>query len=169
MSKARIEMVRSIFSSSAELILRAIDGITEEQTHWRVAPQSRSIQEITAHLIRVDLNFLKATGYNMNIDAPDTGSIDKLRHTFNNINSFILAILDNLGSDPELLHEFRTESENGNHTLGEIVMHISQHYHYHFSQLVFIRRAQDRQWDSPMKQWEKFTYQLAEYLVAKIY
>ena len=50
----------------------------------------------------------------------------------------------------------------GDHeTLIEIVIHMSQHYLYHLAQMIYLRRAQDREWQSPMKKWETATHLLA--------
>ncbi len=48
---------------------------------------------------------------------------------------------------------------------GSVVVHIAQHYLYHLAQIIYLRRAQDRAWSSPMKQWEAATHLIGEYVL----
>lgn len=164
MSRKRIEMIKEIFNECAILINKTIGDIPEDQINWKSAEESRSIFEITAHLIRVNIYFLKRLSYDVNIQAPKNNSVSDLRTAFKNINDYVVEILDKLKDDSGLLVKSIVPDAKDTETLGQLIPHFSQHYLYHYSQMVYLRRAQDRQWKSPVEEWERVTYLIGSYL-----
>lgn len=164
MTRKRIEMIKDIFNKCSELVNKSIEGIPETQINWKPAGESRSIFEITAHLIRVNIYFLKRLGYEVSIHAPANNSINELNISLRNINSRIIEILDSTKDDSNLLIKSKVPDAKDTENLNQLIPHLAQHYLYHYSQMVYLRRAQDRQWKSPVEEWERVTYLIGNYL-----
>ena len=164
MSRKRIEMIKEIFNESSIIIYKAIEDISEEQIHWKPAGESRSIFEISAHLIRVNIYFLKRLGYDVKVQAPKNSSVSDLNIALRSINTFIIEILNTTMDDSELLRKSTAVDAQNTENLNQLIPHFSQHYLYHYSQIVYLRRAQDRQWKSPVEDWERITYLIGSYL-----
>lgn len=167
MPKQKIEMIKEIFSECSQLIYETLNEIPEEQINWKPAAESRSIYEITAHLIRVNIFFLQRLNYEVKVQAPKTNSTDDLNTALFNINSLIFEILNYLKDDSELLVKSTASDAKETENLNQLIPHLSQHYLYHYSQMVYLRRAQDRQWKSPVVDWERVTYLIGDYLNPK--
>lgn len=164
MARKRIEMIKEIFNECSGLVYKSLEEIPEEQINWRPAPESRSIFEITAHLIRVNIYFMKRLGYEITIQAPKNNSIDDLNISFKAINLKIIEILDSLQDDSDLRIKSIVPDAKDIENLNQLIPHLSQHYLYHYSQMVYLRRAQNRQWISPVEEWERITYLIGNYL-----
>lgn len=163
MSRATIDMILKIYGACTRPLYLVLDGISEEELNWKAASQSRSIGSIMNHLIRVDKSFLTKLGFDISTRDKEGGTPEQILESLKSMHNEIRNILDSLKDDSELLEIFLPDDKSKG-TLGDIVIHISQHYLYHLSQTIYLRRAQDRQWQSPEKQWEEATYVIAELL-----
>ena len=145
------------FEKSAQLVCGAVEGISEEQFRWQPAADSRSICGILRHLIRVDLWFMGEFGHVVTFSDPGERAADQVLGAFREGNREISAIISSadtalgrkLDGHPKIKHSF-----------AEIVLHICHHYLYHYSQMVYLRRAGDRAWVANLKEWEALTYQM---------
>lgn len=167
MFRERITMISEIFRASSEVVYKAVDGATKEELTWKPAPESRPIAEITAHIIRVDLHFLKKMGFTPPFEAPKTDSENELKTAVERTESYVLDILNGLGEDSELLKPRPSEIAPEHESLDHILPHLSQHHLYHLSQIIYLRRALNRKWKSPVEDWEKTTYIIGSYLNPK--
>ncbi len=68
--------------------------------------------------------------------------------------------------DADLARRYQGPDAKEHDTWSEVVIHMSQHYLYHLAQMIYLRRARDREWTSPMKQWERASYVLSDALAA---
>ncbi|MGE5429986.1 MAG: DinB family protein [Syntrophomonadaceae bacterium] len=167
MFRERITMITEIFRASLEVVYKAVDGATKEELTWKPAPESRPIAEITAHIIRVDLHFLKKMGYVPGFEASKTDNEHDLKSAVRKTEEYVLNILNGLSEDAELLKPRPSEIAPEHESLDHILPHLSQHHLYHLAQIIYLRRAQDRKWKSPADDWEKTTYIIGSYLHPK--
>lgn len=163
MSRTTIDMLIKIYDACTEPLYLVLNGIPEEQLNWKPAPESRSIGSIMNHLIRVDKDFFKKLGFNLKTTDKEGGRSDEILKALKSVHHEIKNIIQSCKDDSDLFEKHMPDkTEKG--TIGDIAAHISQHYLYHLSQVIYLRRAQDRQWQSPEKQWEHATYVIAELL-----
>ncbi|MCU7496827.1 MAG: DinB family protein [Ignavibacteria bacterium] len=167
MFRERITMVEEIFRSCSEVVYKAIDGATTEELNWKPAPESRPIAEITAHIIRVDLHFLKKMGYLPDFEAPKTDNENDLKSGIRKTEEYVLDILKGLSEDSELMKPRPSEIALEHESLDHILPHLSQHHLYHLAQIIYLRRARNRKWKSPVEDWEKTTFTIGSYLNPK--
>ena len=165
MNATKIERVRAVYEAARQPLFAVLDGIPAEHLDWKPAPDSRSIGEICRHLYRVDIWFLKRLGLAPVIEEDAPGPADEIAGRMRQIQQQILDVLNACDADSDLFIE-RT-SLGGEHTsqFGPVVVHIAQHYLYHLAQIIYLRRAQDRAWPSPMKQWEAATHLVGDYVL----
>lgn len=163
MSRATIDMILRIHEACASPLYLVLNGISEEQLNWQPAKESRSIGSIMNHLIRVDKAFFEKLGYELKSTDKKGGSADEILKALETEHKEIRNILQSC-KDDSFLFEKHIPDNKEKGTLGDIVVHISQHYLYHLAQVIYLRRAQDRQWQSPEKQWENATYVIGELL-----
>jgi uncharacterized damage-inducible protein DinB len=164
MSRARINMIKEINNECSGVVIKSLENISEEQINWKPAKESRSIYEIAAHLVRVNIYFLRRLGYEIITVAPKNSSISELTSALTGIKSEINNILDHLTDDEGLKRNSVLKDAKKTENLAQLIPHFSQHYLYHYAQMVYLRRAQDRGWDSPVEEWEKITYLIGSYL-----
>ncbi|MCU7525297.1 MAG: DinB family protein [Ignavibacteria bacterium] len=167
MFRERITMISEIFRASSQVVYKAVDGATKEELTWKPAPESRPIAEIAAHIIRVDLHFLKKMGYVPAFEAPKTGDEHALKSAVKKTEEYVLEILNGLSEDSELMKPRPSEIAPEHESLDHILPHLSQHHLYHLAQIIYLRRALDRKWKSPVEDWEKTTYIIGSYLHPK--
>ncbi|MGE5679415.1 MAG: DinB family protein [Bacillota bacterium] len=163
MSRATIEMILRIHEACATPLYSVLEGIKENELNWQPASESRSIGSIINHLIRVDKGFLKKLGYNTKTNDIEGGSAKEILSALKSHHKEVRDIIISCKDDSEL-YEKHLPDKKERGTLGDIIVHISQHYMYHLSQVIYLRRAQNRQWKSPEGQWEEATYIIAELL-----
>lgn len=165
MKRTKIERVLAVYEAARQPLFAVLNGIPAEQFDWKPAPESRSIGEICRHLYRVDIWFLKRLGLVPVIEEDAPGPADEIAGRMRQIQRQIIDALNACDTDADLFVE-RT-SLDGEHTsqLGPVVIHIAQHYLYHLAQIIYLRRAQDRAWSSPMKQWEAATHLIGDYVL----
>jgi uncharacterized damage-inducible protein DinB len=160
-----IQALRKIFLACTFPLYPVLDGISTEQLHWKPMPDSRSIGEIFRHLIRVDATVLTAFGYEPDsADPGDKADAAAILGASRRIHDQITGILSELSSEEGLNRPSNKPILAGHDTLGEWVGHLSQHYLYHLAQVTYLRRAQDRSWESPYKGWESATYVISDNL-----
>lgn len=158
------KMLLDIHRASRVPLFSVLDNIPHDQLHWKPAPESRSIGEILRHLIRVDTWFLARLGYEPAVrDKKDSDAGDilqMLKTTFQQIDT----ILESCKDEKELLKKVESKDNVRYNSLAAMIMHVAQHYSYHLAQIVYLRRAQDRNWEAPLKAWENSTDVIAQYL-----
>lgn len=167
MFRERITMISEIYRACTEPVYKAIDRAAKEVLTWKPAAESRPIAEIAAHIIRIDLHFIKKMGYTPTIEAPKTDSGNELKVAVERLESYVLDILNGLSEDSELLKPRPSEIAPEHESLDHILPHLSQHHLYHLAQIIYLRRALDRKWKSPVEDWEKATYIIGSYLNPK--
>lgn len=167
MFRERITMVEEIFRACSEVLVKALDGATREQLAWKPAPESRSAAEIAAHIVRVDHSFLKRMGYEVPFEAPKTEDPHELIAAVKNTGDYVIDIIKGLNEDADLMKERPSDEAKEHESLDHILPHLSQHHLYHLSQIIYLRRAQDRRWKSPVEDWEKITYLIGSYMNPK--
>lgn len=151
------DLLPEIYSRSSNLLLAVIDDITKDEISYKPSEESRSIAEMLAHIVRVDNYFLKKLGTEGQFKIPDLTlhSIHKaLKDHFN----FMAGLISN-GRENDII--IGDDKHNNWH---DRILHICQHYLYHFSQMVYLRRVKNRDWESPLHQWEEITYIISSYL-----
>ncbi len=165
MNRQKIFMTLEVFEACRKPLQAVLDGITPEQLNWKAAGESRSIGEICRHLIRVDAWYLKRLGVEPGIGDAKSGTRDEFVTNMQKIQQQIAGIVEMCGSDDDLFVERTSLDGKDKEKLGVAVIHIAQHYLYHLAQLIYFRRAQDRNWISPNKAWEDATYVIGDYLL----
>lgn len=165
MSRSKIAMTLEVFESSRKPLFLVLEGIAPEQLSWKPAPESRSIGEITRHLIRVDAWYLKRLGLTPVVSDAKSGTREEYVEAMHKIQAQIKEAVNACASDEELHLERTSLDGKDKEKLGVAVLHIAQHYLYHLAQLNYLRRAQDRNWPSPNKEWEDATYVIGDYLL----
>lgn len=160
------QAILDLYEASAKTIPAALAGISESELNWRPAPDSRSIGEIVRHLIRVDLWFMDRMGINLTTKDPGKTSPENINAAFLTLNEEIKDILRQCQNDQELFRPSGKSDAKPHETLAEDIIHMAQHYLYHLAQIVYLRRAQDREWASPLHLWEKATYLFSDKLAA---
>jgi uncharacterized damage-inducible protein DinB len=167
MPRRNIEMIAQIHQACRKPLYSALDRISDEQLQWRPGPESRSIGEIMRHLVRVDMWFLNRLGYEPQASDAKKPSLQDLLSMLQASHHQIDEILDNCKEDKDLLRKSASPDAREDEDLAGVVKHISQHYLYHLAQMIYIRRAQDREWESPIKEWEYATHVIADFLWMK--
>lgn len=157
-SNSRAQHILGIYRACAAPLYRVLDEIPDDHLRWKPAPESRSISEIMRHLIRVDNWFLGRLGYPPEAVDPKGGTSEDILHNLKIVQRQIETILKDCRDDSELARRSQAPDAGEHETLGEVILHISQHYLYHLAQMVYLRRAQDRNWPAPLKEWENATH-----------
>ena len=167
MPRKNIEMLLQIHQACGKPLYSVLEHITAEQLAWRPAPESRGIGEIMRHVVRVDIWFLNRLGYEPRASDTKKPSVEDLISMLESSHSQIGEILDACKDDKDLLRKSSAPDAREDEDLGGVIRHISQHYLYHLAQMIYLRRAQDRQWESPIKEWEYATHVIADFLLMK--
>ena len=155
MSTENIEITLTIFERCHAAHLAALADLPEAQANWKPAPDSRSIAEIGRHLVRVDGWFLQQMGFQPAAGDPGTNDPEAIRSALNTLREQVVTLLRGLADDQELRRERKAPDAERAFSLEYAVKHMSQHYLYHMAQIVYLRRAQDRAWTSPLALWEE--------------
>lgn len=165
MSRLKIEMTLEVLESSRKPLFAVLEGIPPEQLSWKPAPESRSIGEIARHLIRVDAWYLKRLGVTPVVSDAKSGAREEFVENMQKIQQQIKEIVAACASDEELHGERISLDGKDKEKLGVAVIHITQHYLYHLAQIIYLRRAQDREWPSPHNEWDAATHVIGDYLL----
>jgi uncharacterized damage-inducible protein DinB len=167
MSKNKIEMILNIHKACSEPLYAILDHITEKQLNWRPLPESRSINEIMAHLIRVDNKFLSKMAQETNTEAPENNSAAETLRSLKDVHKQWHSLIEGLSDDSLLFKKSPLKDAQDTDTINEYILHSCQHNLYHLAQIIYLRRAQDRNWVSPVMEWDKATRIIANYLSPK--
>lgn len=167
MSRNKIQMILEIHKACTEPLYLVLEGIKDNELNWRPAPESRSVNEIMAHLIRVDNNFLTKLGQELKTQAPEKGSASETLTALKNVHKQLHSLVENLTDDSQLHEKSPVKNARDKDTINEHLLHSCQHNLYHLSQVIYLRRALDRNWNSPIMDWDKATRIIADYLSPK--
>ena len=167
MPRAKVSLILEVLASSAKPLLAVLDGITAEQLNWKSAPESRSIGEIFRHLIRVDAWYLKRLGVQPVVSDAKSGMREELAENIQRIQQQVQEVVSACARDEDLFVERTGLEGKDKEQLGEAALHIAQHDLYHLAQIIYLRRAQDRNWPSPHEQWDHATRVIADYLLQR--
>lgn len=157
------QITLTIYQLGCDLILAALAGIRDAELSWKPAPDSRSIAEICRHLIRVDGWYLQQMGIGPVFSAepihfggrePESNLLPAIESAMRAAHQQIRQLVQSLKEDSELLQIRKAPEAKKEFTLEYAVKHIAQHYIYHAAQIIYLRRAQDRSWPAPLKEWE---------------
>lgn len=165
MNRQKVFMTMHIFETCRKPLFAVLDGIADEQLTWKPAPESRSIGEICRHLLRVDAWYLKRLGIESVVSDAKANSREELVANMQKIHHQIAGVVEVCTNDDDLLIERKSLDGKDKEKLGVAVIHIAQHYLYHLAQIIYFRRAQDRNWQSPHKAWEEATHVIGDYLL----
>ena len=165
MNRQKIFMTLHIFEASRKPLFAVLDGISSEQLSWKPAPESRSIGEICRHLIRVDAWYLKRLGVEPVVSDAKADSREELVTNMQKIHQQVAGVVEMCASDDDLLVERKSLDGKDKEKLGVAVIHLAQHYLYHLAQIIYFRRAQDRNWQAPNQTWEDATHVMGDYLL----
>ena len=103
-------------------------------------------------------------GFEPEVDDPGEVDADAMLRALVAVHAQIRGLLEGQ-EDADLARRYQGPDAKEHDTWGEVVVHMAQHYLYHLAQMIYARRALDREWASPMKLWEKATYLLSDELV----
>ena len=165
MSNNKRTMVLAVLASSAKPLFAVLDGISAEQLNWKPAAESRSIGDICRHLIRVDAWYLKRLGVPPIVGNAKPATSEEIAESMLQIQLQLKEVASACGHDDELFVLRAPLDGNEGEKLGVAVLHIAQHYLYHLAQIIYLRRAQDRQWASPHEDWDRATHVIGDYLL----
>lgn len=164
MPKQRIEMMLEIHYACTDPLYDVLLDISDEQFNWRPAPNSRSISEMMCHLIRVDNSYLKLLNQEIKTTDPKNGSVSDVLYRVKQVHQQIYELLKSRNDDSELYSRSTAQNASEKDTINEHILHSYQHNLYHLSQMIYLRRALDRKWISPIDKWDKATRIIADYL-----
>ncbi len=164
MENKQAESILKIYTACAKPLYAVLENIPEAQLNWQPNTDSRSIGQMMRHLIRVDNWFLKRLDFEPEIEDPGEASTPAILAALQGVHQQIISILKAIRDDAELARKSSAPDAKSHETLAGIMIHISQHYLYHLAQMIYLRRAQDREWKSPMKQWEAATHIISDEL-----
>ncbi len=154
----------NIYIACAETLYPILKNLPDEQLNWQPAPDSRSIGELARHLIRVDKWFFDRLGLAHSIADPGEVGAGQLLSALKQTHRQIANILEQTQDDADLIRKSGAVDARPHDTLAEAVVHIAQHYLYHHAQMVYLRRARDREWKAPLEAWENASYALSDAL-----
>ncbi len=165
MPESKKAKILTVYDATRLPLFDVLAGISAEHLNWNPAPESRSIGEICRHLYRVDIWFLKRLGIIPVIEEDAPGSAEEIAGRMRQIQQQIRETVNGCEVDTDLFVERTSLDGKTTSQLGPDVVHIAQHYLYHLAQIIYLRRAQDRTWASPMKQWEAATHLIGDYVL----
>jgi uncharacterized damage-inducible protein DinB len=157
MNKDRINMALDIYNACSEPLYLIFSNIPEDDFNWKPSPESRSINELFGHLIRVDNSYLKKLNINETVNDPKDASPSVMLSAVKEVHSLFKKLI------VESIDDNSGDEEKFNSIL-DTALHVSQHYLYHLSQMIYLRRANDRNWESPWQLWEKAAHIISSYL-----
>lgn len=164
MNRDRINMILEIHQVCTEPLYAVLDGINDEQFNWKPAPESRSINEIICHLVRVDISFLKRLDRKADTEPLQNGTVAQVFIALKHIHAEMRQVVQDCADDSELFTRSTIKEAKETDTINEHILHSCQHNLYHLSQVIYLRRATDRSWTSPLKGWDHATRVIARYL-----
>lgn len=164
MAREKIEMILKIHHACTSPLYAVLDSIPDEQVNWHPAPESRSISEIVRHLIRIDNSFLKKLNQHPETEDPMNGTASEILSALRRVHSQFREVVNNCTDDSYIYIKSSLPDASDTDTINEYMLHSCQHNLYHLAQLIYLRRAQDRKWKSPIDEWDKATRIIAYYI-----
>lgn len=158
------EKVLLIYEDCCTPLYKVLDGIDDLILNYKPEKDSRSIGEMILHLMRVDVWMLKRYGYELQTEVPKTVYKNLILKTLKSIHLEIENII-NKTSDEEFNKSAQIESPKPTDTFINAILHLAQHYLYHLSQMIYLRRAKERNWESPINDWDKATYTISKFII----
>ena len=160
--RRRIEHTIQILEAARRPLFTVLDGISREDLDWQPADGMRGIGKICRHLYRVDVWFLKRLGIVPVIQEDAPGPADEIAARMRTIQAQIIAELEGLEDDADLMAERTSLDGDATARMGDTVIHIAQHYLYHLAQITYLRRIRDRDWAAPLDEWEAATHLIGD-------
>ena len=160
--RRKIEHTIQIFEAARRPLFTVLDGISREDLDWQPADGMRGIGKICRHLYRVDVWFLKRLGIVPVIQEDAPGPADEIAARMRTIQAQIIAELEGLEDDADLMAERTSLDGEATARMGDTVIHIAQHYLYHLAQITYLRRIRDRDWAAPLDEWEAATHLIGD-------
>lgn len=150
----RKELLLRTYRDATTFLGEILDGIPAEQLHWKPQPEARPISGMMRHLIRVDSLFLKILGLEpASADPGPDADAQTILATHRTLNGQFVAFIESQ-SDEDLLGTI-VQREGHDEPVLMLVHHIAQHYLYHGAQMLYLRRALDRNWTAPTHRWSE--------------
>ncbi|MCG3157114.1 MAG: hypothetical protein DKINENOH_03745 [bacterium] len=165
MNRTKIAMTLEVLQACEKPVLLVLQGIPPEQLRWKPAAESRSIGEICRHLVRVNAWFLRRLGVEPQVADVPAGGAEELAAGLERSHRQVREVVQACEDDGGLLVERVALDGKDREKLGVAALHIAQHDLYHLAQIVYLRRAQDRSWPAPLKEWEAATHVIGDYLL----
>jgi uncharacterized damage-inducible protein DinB len=166
MSRDRIASLLRLYDACRNTLYPILEDISDDHLAWRPAPDARSIREQMRHLIRVDTWYMRQLGLDPPLCDPGDGAPSAaLAEGMQGIQGYVRGQLETCERDEDLAAERQSPKASKPYTLGWVTQHIAQHYLYHHAQMVYLRRAQDRNWASPLLAWEHATEEIGRCIV----
>lgn len=160
--RRKIEHTIQILEAARRPLFTVLDGISREDLDWQPADGMRGIGKICRHLYRVDAWFLKRLGIVPVIQEDAPGPADEIAARMRTIQAQIIAELEGLEDDADLMAERTSLDGDATARMGDTVIHIAQHYLYHLAQITYLRRIRDRDWAAPLDEWEAATHLIGD-------
>lgn len=158
------DKVLSVYKDCSLPLYKILDGISDSVLNYKPENDSRSIGEMMLHLMRVDVWMLKRYGFEPKTVVPKTVDniliLNSLKSLHAEIENIILE-----SSDEEFKKYAQIETPKPTDTLINGILHLAQHYLYHLSQMIYLRRAKERNWNSPIDDWDKATYTISGFMI----
>lgn len=155
-----ISVIQTILSSCAEPIAATLDGLAEDRLQWKPAPDSRSISGIVRHVIRVDNMFIRRLGGEPCVADPGDVNAAALAAALRDQQAQVAALLSAL--DESTLKSQAVADAEPHETYGGVLLHMAQHHLYHSAQIIYLRRALERDWNAPLAAWEHATHVIGD-------
>lgn len=164
MKSKNSDKVLSIYKDCSLPLYKILEGITDSVLNYKPEKDSRSIGEMMLHLMRVDVWMLKRYGFELKTKIPKTVGNNLILDTLKSIHMEIEKIIKEC-NDEEFNKPALIESPKPTDTLINGILHIAQHYLYHLSQMIYLRRAKERNWISPIDDWDKATHTISGFII----
>ncbi len=165
MGRSTIGTIQEVLKACRVPLYAVLEQIPEEHMNWKPAPESRSIGEMARHLVRVDMWFLKRLGLESTVVDRKEASPAEILELVKAADARLDEILAQCGDDAELDRRVATAGAKAYESLGGILLHTGHHYLYHAAQMIYLRRAQDRNWPAPLEPWEAATHTIDRFLM----
>jgi uncharacterized damage-inducible protein DinB len=148
------EGISKIYIECVDLNIKVLESIPPDQLIWKPGADSRSIAEIGRHLIRVDNMLLAKIDIKPVIEDTFSNESELIINAFNIQKDYITGIV-NSSPDDEEFNKVIKKVEGNDISLKSTMIHIIHHHLYHYAQITYLRRVNDRNWKTPEKKWEK--------------
>jgi uncharacterized damage-inducible protein DinB len=167
MGRSTIGTIQEILKACRAPLYAVLEQIPAGQMNWKPAPESRSIGEMARHLVRVDMWFLKRLGFESTVADRKDASPAEILELVKAADVRLDEILAQCGDDAELERRVEAADAKAYESVGGILLHMGHHYLYHAAQMIYLRRAQDRNWPAPLEAWEAATCAIDRFVMKR--